>query len=171
MRFNFFRENISEGLKLFEDIFNFKSKTFIANNYTLPESLYSILRDKGIIGIQSMKKQKIPQRNGSIKTKNINTGKQNHLHQKFTVRNVAFEPTLRSKSFDNVKHCLRQINNAFFWGKPAIITSHRLNYIGGINKNNRKRNLIMLKEVLNQIISKWPEVEFLSSDELVDAIN
>ena len=37
-----------------------------------------------------------------------------------------------AKSFDNVKHCLSQIDNAFFWKKPAIITSHRLNYIVSI---------------------------------------
>jgi len=171
MRLNFFRENICEGLKLFEDIFNFKSKTFIANNYTFPESLYLLLRENGVIGIQGMKKQKLPQPNGTIMTKNIYTGKQNQFHQKYTVRNVVFEPSQMSKSFDNVKHCLRQIDSAFFWKKPAIITSHRLNYIGGINKENRMRNLIMLQEVLSQIIKKWPEVEFLSSDELVDDIS
>ena len=93
------------------------------------------------------------------------------MHQKYTVRNAFFEPSLRSKNFDNVKNCLLQIENAFFWKKPAIISSHRVNYIGRINKKNRQSNLIMLKELLSQIIRKWPEVEFLSSDELVGDIS
>tara|TARA_B100000513_G_C11894006_1_gene183271 strand:- start:253 stop:1374 length:1122 start_codon:yes stop_codon:yes gene_type:complete len=169
--FNFLKENISVGLKLFEDVFNFKSKTFIANNYTFPENLYSSLKENGVIGIQSIKKQKLPQQNMKIRTKNIYTGKQNQMHQKYTVRNAFFEPSLRSKNFDNVKNCLLQIENAFFWKKPAIISSHRVNYIGRINKKNRQSNLIMLKELLSQIIRKWPEVEFLSSDELVGDIS
>ncbi|QAA81297.1 hypothetical protein EI546_05945 [Aequorivita sp. H23M31] len=167
----FYRENIREGLQLFEDIFGFKSKTFIPSNYTYPEELNSGLHDCGVIGIQGMRKQKIPQENASLITKVIYTGKRNEYQQRYTVRNAMLEPSQMPKRMDNVGECLKDIGNSFLWHKPAIINSHRVNYVGSIDKENRIRSLSMLKNLLYQIIKKWPEVEFLSSDELVDVMN
>jgi hypothetical protein len=167
----FYEDNIREGLQLFENIFGFGAKTFIPNNYTYPESLNYTLYDEGILGIQGMRKQKIPQENGSVAFKEIYTGKRNQWQQIYMVRNAMFEPSQMPTNFDNIGNCLKQISNAYFWKKPAIINSHRLNYVGSINKENRTRNLDMLKTLLGQILKTWPEVEFLSSDELVNIIN
>lgn len=48
----------------------------------------------------------------------------------------------------------------------AVISSHRLNFIGNIDIQNRDRNLILFRKLLNKIMKKWPDVEFISSDEL-----
>ena len=56
----FYKQSISEGLELFEKIFDFKSTTFIANNYTWPSDLNTVLYDNGVRGFQSMKYQKLP---------------------------------------------------------------------------------------------------------------
>ena len=61
---------------------------------------------------------------------------------------------------------IKAIKAAFFWKKPAIISTHRLNYIGKIHPYNRKKNLELLKGLLNKIILKWHDVEFLTSDQL-----
>ena len=167
----FYKYNIREGLQLFEDVFDFKSKTFIANNYTYPQELNSVLSEAGVVGIQGIRKQKIPKKNGTIALKEIYTGKINSWKQIYTVRNAIFEPSQMPKTIDNVGNCLKEINNSFFWKKPAIISSHRLNYIGSINLDNRTRNLDMLNDLLNQIIKRWPDVEFLSSDELIEVMN
>ena len=54
--------------------------------------------------------------------------------------------------------------------KPVIISSHRLNYIGYIDSNNREKNLKLFRELLQQIVKYWPDVEFISSDKLADII-
>ena len=62
--------------------------------------------------------------------------------------------------------CLKEIKTAFTWRKPAIIASHRVNFIGYINPDNREQNLKLLVELLRKIVKKWPEVEFMTSDQL-----
>jgi hypothetical protein len=43
---------------------------------------------------------------------------------------------------------------------------HRINFSGEIFEENRNENLNYLFELFSQIKKKWPEVEFLSSDQL-----
>lgn len=167
----FYKKNISEGLSLFEEIFGFRSKTFIANNYTYPEELNNTLFENGVVGIQGMRKQKIPRRSGNLRYKEIFTGLRNEFSQVYTVRNASFEPSQKPEQFQDIRNCLRSISNSFYWGKPAIITSHRLNFIGSLDQENRNINLKLLRELIKSILLKWPEVEFLSSDELIDVIN
>ena len=65
---------------------------------------------------------------------------------------------------------MKEIDLAFFWKKPAIISSHRLNFIGSMQSKNRGNNLILLDELLKKILKKYPEVEFMTSDLLGDLI-
>ena len=167
---DFYKNNIIQGTNLFEDIFGFKSDTFIANNYTFPKTLNKILYDSGIRGIQSMKYHKIPTKQGSSTLKPVYTGMRNSLGQTYTVRNCTFEPSQMPNNYDNVGICLDEISNSFFWKKPAIIASHRLNFIGSIEENNRERNLKLLEELIQKILKRWPSVEFMSSNELIKLI-
>jgi hypothetical protein len=66
---------------------------------------------------------------------------------------------------------MKQIETAFFWNKPAIISSHRVNFCGHIDPKNREIGLSALKELLQKIVKKWPDVEFMSSVELGVLIN
>ena len=66
---------------------------------------------------------------------------------------------------------LKQIEAAFFWGKPAIVSSHRVNFCGHIDPENRKKGLIALDTLLNKVVNKWPDIEFVSIDELVKIMN
>lgn len=159
-------EIIKEGLDLFEKIFNYKSKTFIAPCYTWNPGIEKTLYDNGVIGIQGLVYQKVPCGN-SIRHW---MGSKNAYGQIYTIRNVFFEPTL-SPNIDNVEDCLYRIECAFRWNKPAIISSHRINYIGAINEYNRDNNLKQLDGLLTKIQKKWGDVEFISSDKLVDIIS
>ena len=85
------------------------------------------------------------------------------------VSNATFEPS-SIEGMDWVNYCFNQIETAFAWNKPAIITSHRVNYIGFLDKNNRDRSLELLTTLIQKVQKKWPEVEFLSSDQLGDMI-
>ena len=88
----------------------------------------------------------------------------------YQVRNVVFEPA-HERGFDWVNYSLKQIETAFFWNKPAIISSHRVNFCGHIDPKNREVGLTALKQLLHKIVNKWPEVEFMSSVELGDLLN
>ena len=47
------------------------------------------------------------------------------------------------------------------------MSSHRVNYASGMDVGNRDRNLVLLNQLLKSIVTTWPDVEFLSSDELL----
>ena len=87
----------------------------------------------------------------------------------YITRNCFFEPSDKSK--DWLTSCLADIDNAFKWNKPAVISSHRVNYVGSLNEKNRKIGLEQLRTLLNTVIKKWPEVEFMTSSELGDLIH
>jgi len=155
------------GLRLFENIFGYRSKSFIANNFIWDSELNKTLYENGVEYLQGMKYQKLPVYNNR-KREMIRhyLGERNELGQYYLIRNCTFEPSQKPKKFNNVEECLKDIASAFFWNKPAIISSHRLNYVGFIEENNRDQNLELLHDLLNEIINRWPKVEFLTSDEL-----
>jgi len=156
-----------EGFSIFEEIFGYKSESFIAPNYVWDSSLNKILHDLGVEFIQGMKKQKLPLYRGKPRTyKRHFTGEMNEHGQYYFVRNCVFEPALMNSGYDHVGSCIKDISAAFLWRKPAIITSHRLNYIGYIEPDNRSRNLMLLQELLRRIMTIWPDVEFMSSPQL-----
>jgi hypothetical protein len=161
---------IVDGLELFERLFGYRSKSFIANNFIWDTSLNNTLAEKGVNIIQGMKYQKLP----ILQTSNRglirhSTGEINKLGQVHIVRNCEFEPSQNPK-IDSVSYCLRDISNAFFWKKPAIISAHRLNFIGHLNEENRNKNLRSLKSLLSRIVDKWPDVTFMTSDQLGEHI-
>ena len=84
-------------------------------------------------------------------------------------RNAMFEPS-ENHNKDWINECLSEIAMAFRWHKPAIICSHRVNFIGSINPSNRDNGLRQLKSLLSEIKKRWPDVEFMSSDVLGDVI-
>jgi len=65
---------------------------------------------------------------------------------------------------------MSDIDIAFRWKKPAVISSHRVNYIGRLRPENRTNGLKKLEALLQSIIAKWPDVEFMTSVELGDLI-
>jgi hypothetical protein len=65
---------------------------------------------------------------------------------------------------------MKQIDTAFRWNKPAIISSHRVNFCGHIDPKNREKGLETLKKLLQEIVVKWPNVEFMSADTLGELV-
>lgn len=162
---------IEDGLRLFKNFFGFKPTSFIAPNYVWPSDIESLLQINGVKYIQGQRIQLCPQIN-STKSRRIAhfTGETNRYGQIYTVRNCLFEPSLYQGK-DNLNTCILQIENAFKWKKPAIIACHRINFMGSLDQENRNRNLSTLRELLRNILIRWPEVEFLSSDSLGNLIS
>jgi hypothetical protein len=162
---------IREAGALFEKIFAFPSRSFIAPSYTWSSDLESTLFHSGIRYLQGIPYQKEPQiGQAGYKKKLHYLGQKNKYGQVYLVRNCFFEPSLDNNKEATVAECLSRIKTAFAWGKPAIIGSHRLNYIGFIDEHNRDSNLELFRSLLTAIVKKWPDVEFMTSDQLGDLI-
>lgn len=153
-----------DGLSIFEQLFGFKSKSFVAQSLIFGNHLLPVLSINNIEYIQGAQ-QFIPLGGGKLKVKNYFTGAKTQFNQVLSRRNASFEPS-SNPNLDWADKCLNEIKIAFNWNSPAIINSHRVNFMGAINPNNRENNLKQLKVLLKTILIKWPDVEFLSSDEL-----
>lgn len=164
------KESLAEGLDLFERIFGFRSRSFIPPCYTWDSNVEETLYLNGVRFIQGLVVQLVPTGSfGNYKKKYHFFGKRNNLGQFYLIRNCFFEPSL-SRNSDPVDECMNRINIAFRWMKPAVIGSHRINYMGSLDERNRKDNLKLFKDLLERIIKKWPDVEFMTSDQLGDLI-
>lgn len=168
---DYYRVIIDEGLDMFEKTFGYKSKSFIATTYEWSPEIEPCLVNNGVKYIQCAISQKIPvgddqsfkyQWRGFQGTKT-----KNGLIRLF--RNCFFEPSTKP-GFDFVGDCLHRIELAFKWGKAANICAHRLNFIGSIFHENTDRNLPELKRLLLEIKKNWPDVEFVTSDQLGEII-
>lgn len=161
------RTELTQGLELFRELFKTNSESFIAPNYILHSDLLRTLKKSGVQYIQGMKYLVMPKLgNEKHEMKRRIQGAKNNSQQINLVRNCKFEPSQYPESYDSVGECLKGVKNAFLWKKPAIICSHRMNFIGHVHLENRTRNLELFRELLNSIVRKWPEVEFMTSAEL-----
>ena len=167
------KEIIITGLNEFENLYGFRTKFFIPANGPFNTSLETVLNDNGIQYIGTGKYNLEPLGNGRNKKRMRYIGKTNAFRQIYLTRNCFFEPSdlSYSKDKDWINDCLKQIEIAFRWGKPATISSHRVNYTGSIHPDNRANGLKKLDFLLAQIIKNWPAVEFLTSEELGDFIS
>ena len=66
---------------------------------------------------------------------------------------------------------MKDIDNAFFFKTPSIVVTHRVNYVSTMSQENKYQSLKLLDLLLKKIINKYPDVEFLSSDELIEEIH
>lgn len=162
-----FETVIQEGVDIFRQIWGFRSKSFIAPCFVWPSSLELVLHKNGIKYIQGTHVQRIPLDNSTIqiKRKYHYTGQKNKHGQIYLIRNVFFEPAEMGRG-NCVENALKQIRLSFIYKKPAIISTHRVNYIGSINPQNREENLKLLQNLLQEILRQWPDVEFMSTDQL-----
>lgn len=168
----YLKDVITTGLDEFENLFGFRSKFFIPTNGPFNNTLETVLNDNGIKYIGTGKINMEPLGNGKYKKQFRYIGRKNTFGQIFLTRNCFFEPSSweHAKSKDWVNDCLRDIEIAFRWGKPATVSSHRVNYTGSICPENRTAGIKKLNSLLSQIIIKWPNVEFMTSVELGNLI-
>lgn len=156
---------LEDAVSLFESICGYKPTHFIAPNREGPKELDATLAAAGVKYLTMSKLRRYPLGNEKYGREFHWMGKKNSLGQIMITRNCGFEPS-DPMHIDWVSSCLYEIENAFKWKKPAVISSHRVNYVGFINQENADYGLKELDRLLFQVIQKWPEVEFMTSTEL-----
>jgi len=170
---DYHKQWIKDSAHIFKESFGYASNSFIAPAYTWNTSVNKHLAEAKVKTLQGVKLQYEPKR---ARAKNNYNRKLNYIGQTdkksglvFSPRNTFFEPS--SASHKNwVDITLAGVKLAFEMNKPCIIGSHRINYIGSLNECNRTKNLAMLKIILQKIVLKYPNVEFISSNQLANLI-
>ncbi len=169
----FIANSLATGLAHFKSIIGYNSKSFIANNHIWDNNIENVVHENGVLYIQGQTFQLYPQYKRMLTKK---TGKRNRLggfnanKQIHLTRNCAFE-TCQDRNFnDSITGCLKEVDVSFRWNRPATISTHRVNYMGTISEKNRKDGLEKLTLLLKSIIKKYPDVEFMSTDQLGDLI-
>ncbi len=158
-----------DGLAQFEKVFGYKSNYFTPPVFNIHHSLFPTLKNQGVDFIDLALYRKEHQGFNKYKKSFNFTGKKTTEGLTIMVRNVVFEPT-EDRGINWVDFTIKQIETAFRWGKPAIISSHRVNFCGHVDEGNREKGLKTLQLLLEAIVEKWPDVEFMSADELGQCI-
>lgn len=167
--FNYIQKSIVYGLQQFKDIFGFASQTTIAPCYVWNDKIEQVFYKQNLNGFQSSFIQNVPNINKSFQKKYHYTGQKNNLSQTYLVRNGLFEPSLNDR-INWVDKCLESIGIAFKWGKPAIISSHRINFTGRLDVEQRTRNLKDLDLLIKKVLNKWPDIQFLDSASIYNEV-
>ena len=159
-------EILRDGLGLFEKVWGFRSITFTPPAQKLHPSLFEAAEAGGVVSIDKPLRCTRAMGDGTQRREINRSGRQRGQDHVTVVRNVVFEPN-KDMGFEPVQRAMQQISAAFRWRKPAIVSSHRVNYCGHIDESNRKRALDQLGVLLRRITQRWPDVEFISVDQLV----
>jgi hypothetical protein len=164
----FIKDSIHDGLQIFERLFGYKSSSAIAPCYVWDDFIEACYHAEDVKYIQGSIFQSYP---SCLKLQNNRKGKyhycgeKNRFNQRYLVRNCFFEPS-QNPDINFVDDCLDRIRIAFRWKKPAIISVHRLNFIGALDVQNRDKNLKLFSDLLKKIKKRWPDIEFMTSDQL-----
>lgn len=159
---------IEDGLNQFEQLHGYRASFFVPPNGPFNTALEKVSATNDIKYMSGSKIQKEPLGHGKFKKRLHYLGQTNKHKQSYITRNCFFEPN--KEGTDWIDTCLNEIENAFYWHKPAVISSHRLNYIGVHDEKNRDKGLRQLKILFQKMLAKWPEIEFMTSNELGDII-
>lgn len=150
-----------DGLELFKEFFGPPPYTFTAPVYIWHDALENVFQEAGGIEIQGLTKQYFSiNGKAEISYDRVRNELSHSGLLKNSVRNCFFEPTIDSNK-DWVSSTLREIQIAFFMRKPAVICTHRLNYVSGLSINNRDTSLQLLNDLLSQIMKRWPDTRFI----------
>ncbi|SMO50031.1 hypothetical protein SAMN06265379_10240 [Saccharicrinis carchari] len=158
------KEVIKSGLDLFEELLGYRATFFVPPNGPFSKQLEPVCVESGIKYLSASKIQTEPLGNGKSRKRIHWPGQKSSSGLSYLTRNCFFEPSDVGK--DWVSSCLNEISSAFKWRKPAVISTHRVNYIGALHIQNRENGLKQLNTLLTQMITRWPDVEFVTSEEL-----
>lgn len=154
-----------DSLIIFDNLFGFKSKIFTPPALFYNPQIEEIIKREGIDWIDVGRLFKVPQTDGTEKWQFNYLGRKKKSGLKVLVRNAMFESNI-SQSESAVDRCLYDIEQAFKLRQPAIISNHRACFTGRIDDNNRRKGLFELDLLFSRIVKKWPDVEFISINEL-----
>jgi hypothetical protein len=163
------KEIIKDGVKCFEELFKRPPKYFVPPNGAINQQIIDVAVENNLKYVSSSKIHIEPLGYGKSKKRFRYLGKKGRNGLIYMTRNCFFEPSYPGKGYSK-EDCLQHISTAFKFNKPAVISTHRVNYVGGLNEKNRIEGNKALSQLLVQILKRWPVVEFMTSTQLAETI-
>jgi hypothetical protein len=160
-------EIIADGINCFERVFARRPGVFNSPGGKEHPSLHPFLKQQGFRIVERSFFHWAHQGKGRFRPSFARARAETKLKPAISIRNCVFEPTAPAH-IDWVAKTLQQIEIAFYWNRPAIISCHRVNFVGKICEKNRQTGLSALRSLLAAIVARWPDVEFQFLDELCD---
>ena len=157
---------LADACKAFETRFGRPSASFTTPNYTWSSGHEAVLWAHGTRAVQSFTRQWSPQ-GTPPNPRRIFSGDRSPVGLTYIQRNVHFEPS-ENPRVDGVERAMKEIHTAFNWHRPAVISTHRVNYVGALHLENRSRGLVQLGRLLRAVTDRWPDVQFISTESLVE---
>jgi hypothetical protein len=165
---NNLKHDMVDGISLFFEAFGFFPTVFNAPNGVFIDGFDQHLIQHNI-RYNAVPRQRLDRDvNGQYRLKTFRTGDKTPHGMTVYVRNCNFEPT--EKSYAGLGHILSQIQGAFMCGKAAVIGTHRVNFVGGMEEENRVKGLNELDRLLTAITKKWTDVVFMSAKEFTNLL-
>lgn len=155
---------VADGAETFRNVFGKNSFTTIAPCYgwRSPETEKALLKQQ-IRAMQGREYQHLP--GGRMRVHYL--GQRDKTGMIYLTRNCHLEPIPKGTS---VRRCMREIEQAFGQGLPAVVCSHRINFTSRVAASVRDKGLAQLNAVLSEVTKRFPDVEFLSSEQLASRI-
>jgi hypothetical protein len=163
----FLENSIVDATDIFTNIFGYKPRAFVPSNAVFHPIFEKVVASAGIKFLYVDRSMLYPSSNGVLKRKRYIPWSKGNGGLRYYTRNCAFEPI--SEGYTGIEFTLHQISAAFKWGKPAFISSHRANFVGGVVPENRINGLKELKKLLSAIVKKWPDAVFISSGDFLES--
>lgn len=165
---SYYSEIITDGLECFKRVYGYNAIHFNAPGNRENCNLTSVIAKAGISYVETDKIKHEYLGSGKWKKEFHWNGEKNRFGQRYIIRNCVFEPS--ADLSDWAGYTFKQIQIAFKWNKPAIVSSHRVNFAGAISEANRKRGLTELKRLIKLVIKAFPDVEFVTSKQLFEIL-
>lgn len=166
------KEDVRVGMKMFEDLLGYRSRQFTPGAGIYSPALHPVLKEEGIEYINVQRYKPYPLGDGQFVKKFLSNGKKNEVGQKYVVRNCVFEPYIENckRNTTAVAGCLENVAAAFRMHAPAIISTHRVNFVGSLEATHRDDSLQQLKSLLKEITKRWPDVEFMDGTQMCEIV-
>ena len=160
---------IEDGMTAFERLFGRTSLTSIAPCYHWCDQVERALYARGVRCVQAAGHRVMPLGAGRLACpRPAWFGLSNSTAMRQLNRTCRFEPAQLGS--EAVPMCMETIASAFSRGLPAVVDTHRVSYVSAIDKGNRDRGLEQLGTLLEEILSRFPDVRFASSEMLARAV-
>lgn len=159
---------IKDGVNCFEHVYGYRPIHFNAPGDRENSNMAAVMAAEGIRFIETDKFKNEYLGNGKWKKELHWNGEINRYNQRLIIRNCVFEPGADNSDWAN--YTFKQIQIAFMWNKPAIISTHRVNYVGAVSEENRNRGLKELKKLISLVQQAYPDVEFVTSKTLFEIL-
>lgn len=162
----FLKNAIRDSVTHFRQIFGYAPRVFVPGNGIFHPEFDLTVAETGIKFLNVFHSTPYPVNGGELKFRHFITGQEGPGGLTYYTRNCAFEPT--RLGYKGIDPTLKQIAAAFRWGKPANISTHRVNFVGGITSANRDTGLKELSKLLKAVVRKWPDVEFMNAGDALE---